>query len=252
MNERFFTSQGLAVPAVSARQMRIIDRIAIEESGPNLFQMMENAGRSLALLAMQALNGQRTSLRYLVLAGKGGNGGGGICAARHLFNREMDVTVCTLSENLKKVPAFQRDVFERAGGRVRRFEEIQDQSFDVIIDAIFGYSLNGAPRGKAKEMIEWANEQSAFRIALDVPSGVEPTSGEIKGVCFNAGLTVTLALPKSGLSLANSGRLFLADLGIAKAVFRRANIRYVNPFGPAFYVELREKLRQGKGKKGLS
>src|SRR5262245_20486308 len=89
-----FTASGLEVPAVTAEQMREIDRIAIEETGPNLFQMMENAGHNLAALSMELLGNGWQQASYLVLAGSGGNGGGGICAGRHLANHGCRVSLC--------------------------------------------------------------------------------------------------------------------------------------------------------------
>ena len=72
-----FTASGMEVPAVTAEQMREVDRAAMEETGPNLFQMMENAGRNLAALSMELLGNGWQQASYLVLAGSGGNGGGG-------------------------------------------------------------------------------------------------------------------------------------------------------------------------------
>ena len=72
MTARFFTAEGLEVPAATEAQMREVDRIAIEETGPNLFQMMENAGRSLALETLDRLGHARHGARVVVLAGPGG------------------------------------------------------------------------------------------------------------------------------------------------------------------------------------
>jgi len=68
-------------------KMREVDRVAMDETGPNLFQMMENAGRNLAELAFEKIGEGWRNAKIVVLAGTGGNGGGGICAARHLANR---------------------------------------------------------------------------------------------------------------------------------------------------------------------
>ena len=84
----FSTPSGVEVPAVTTDQMREIDRIAMEETGPNLFQMMENAGRNLAEMAIECLGANWRQAKIVVLAGTGGNGGGGITAARHLANLE--------------------------------------------------------------------------------------------------------------------------------------------------------------------
>src|SRR5262252_6871963 len=88
---RCVTDSGIEVPVVTTEQMREIDRIAVDETGPNLFQMMENAGRNLALQAMEVLGAKWSRASMIVLAGGGGNGGGGICAARHLANRGLNV-----------------------------------------------------------------------------------------------------------------------------------------------------------------
>src|SRR5258708_38346465 len=90
----FVADNGVEIPAINAEQMRQVDRIAMEETGPNLLQMMENAGRNLASLSMQLLGGGYKDAVVVVLAGPGGNGGGGICAARHLSNHGVDVALC--------------------------------------------------------------------------------------------------------------------------------------------------------------
>jgi NAD(P)H-hydrate epimerase len=90
---RYVTDSGMQVPAVAADGMREIDRSAIEETGPNLFQMMENAGRNLALQAIEVIGPAWRERHVVLLAGAGGNGGGGICAARHLANRGADVAL---------------------------------------------------------------------------------------------------------------------------------------------------------------
>ncbi len=72
---------------VTVDQMRAIDRVATEKTGPSLLQMMENAGRSLAVLVLRTVGHAIDRASVLVVAGRGGNGGGGIAAARHLSTR---------------------------------------------------------------------------------------------------------------------------------------------------------------------
>jgi NAD(P)H-hydrate epimerase len=93
--DSFQTEAGLVVPAVTSEQMREVDRVAIEEVGPNLYQMMENAGRNLASMCVEMLGQAWARSPVVVLAGTGGNGGGGICAARHLANHGGQVTLVT-------------------------------------------------------------------------------------------------------------------------------------------------------------
>ena len=87
----FWTLSGVAVPAVATDQMREIDRIAIEDTGPNLFQMMENADRNVPEMALECLGTNWRHARVIVLAGSGGNRYGGIVAARHLANHGAQV-----------------------------------------------------------------------------------------------------------------------------------------------------------------
>src|SRR3990172_6944820 len=103
MIKEFFTEKGIIIPAVTTAQMKEIDRIAVEETGPNLYQMMENAGRNLAGITMKVLGNNWREQNIIVTAGTGGNGGGGICAARHLANHGRNVKVCITEKNkLKK------------------------------------------------------------------------------------------------------------------------------------------------------
>ena len=198
MITEFRTPDGGIVPAISAAQMREVDRIAMQETGPNLFQMMENAGRNLALLTKRLLGKDWQMARIAVLAGTGGNGGGGACAARHLANHGGRVFLAITSpDRLGEVMAWQRHIFSATPGR-----EIQLQKAphpDLIVDAVIGYNLNGAPRSEALDFINWANAQNAPRISLDAPSGVDSTSGETPGEFIRATTTLTLALPKTGL-----------------------------------------------------
>ena len=110
--DSFLSESGLVVPAVTTEQMREVDRVAIEGVGPNLYQMMENAGRNLASLCVEMLGEGWTTAPVVVLAGTGGNGGGGICAARHLASHGGQVTpVVSHVARLAGVPAEQLALF---------------------------------------------------------------------------------------------------------------------------------------------
>lgn len=96
----FRTLTGIPVPAVNEEEIRRIDRSAVEEFHLGILQMMENAGRALAENAFAMLGSQQRSVT--VLAGPGGNGGGGICAARHIHNRGLEVSL-VLANNTKEL-----------------------------------------------------------------------------------------------------------------------------------------------------
>ena len=239
MIEMFKTKAGIEVPAVTTNQMIEIDRIAMEETGPNLFQMMENAGRNLAELTIKTLGKSWNKSEILILVGTGGNGGGGICAARHLANRGATVKVCVTDiENLKDVPAYQLHILKSTNAEQINFKELSKVNPDLIIDAIIGYSLSGNPKGIASQMIDWASGKLGIRISLDVPSGVNATTGEVMGTFINPDITMTLALPKKGLTPEVTGDLYLADIGIPKSVYKKLGLNYQSPFNKKYYIKL--------------
>jgi NAD(P)H-hydrate epimerase len=94
----------------------------------------------------------------------------------------------------------------------------------LIVDAMVGYGLTGPPRGEALAAMEWAAAQSAPIVSLDVPSGLDATTGHAPGASMDAAMTMTLALPKTGLDAAGVGELWLADIGIPRATFAEAGI----------------------------
>jgi NAD(P)H-hydrate epimerase len=237
---RFITRSGREIMAVTADQMGEIDRIALEETGPNLFQMMENAGRSLAELILERLASRWRAARIIVLAGSGGNGGGGVCAARHLANRGGDVTVVLAEpQRLAPVTAWQYKVYGSTDGRAGTPHSLGRQAVDLVVDALIGYGLRSAPDGPTRDLIRWANESRATVVALDVPSGLDATTGAAPGEAVRAHVTMTLALPKTGLRVPAIGELELADIGIPTETFRRAGLTYVSPFGDRFRIPLR-------------
>lgn len=240
---QFITDTEIVVPAVTTDHMIEVDRLAIEEHGPNLFQMMENAGRNLALQAIDCLGERWQTTTIVVLAGTGGNGGGGICAARHLANRGVDVRLCLSAvDRLKAVPQWQYQVFQSTLGKTITLADLQasEEPIDLIIDAVVGYSLRAAPRGTALDLIQWANSSGAPILSLDVPSGVDATTGQAMGAFIQAQWTMTLALPKTGLLPDKTGDLYLADIGIPVQVYRSKtlNLDYSFPFDHRYRIPL--------------
>lgn len=224
-------SQG--IPALTASQMREVDRIMAEDLHIGLVQMMENAGRSLAELALRRFRPATVT----VLAGPGGNGGGGLAAARHLANRGTGVQV-TLSHDrsdLGAVPAHQLDIVTRMGIQI----SAEPQPAALVVDALIGYGLRGDPGGRTAELIDGANRQAPAILALDNPSGLDVTTGRAGTPCIRATATLTLALPKTGLAGASErGELFLADISVPPAVYRRLGLTVPPLFGHETIIEL--------------
>ncbi len=238
MITKFLTDDNLEVPAVSRETMQRIDALAVDHAGYHLLQMMENASRSLAELALQLMGPGALKTRILVLAGGGNNGGGGIGAARHLHNRGLTVAVWLASEPRTAACEQQWTVFRKAGGQQVTTEDLQAFRPRLIIDALVGYGLQGPLHPNLQSVVEWAGNHRAFKLALDVPTGVDATTGDPPGHFLRADATLTLALPKSGLLPQHTGNLFLADIGIPPAVFQMAGIDYQSPFAGRFIVPL--------------
>lgn len=174
-------------PLYSAAEMR-----AAEERYPRypetIPELMERAGGAVAREAMLAYP---AASRFACVCGNGSNGGDGRVAARVL----------------------------REAGHVA--DEVDDEldDYDVVIDALFGTGFHGAPRPEAAAVIERINASRAAVVAVDLPSGVDASTGEIGGAVVAADLTVTFHAPKVGLAVApgrfNAGTVAVADIGLA-------------------------------------
>lgn len=196
---------------ITEEQMIEVDRVMIDDLDITLFQMMENAGRNLARVVLDVFDPATVA----VAAGTGGNGGGGLVAARHLANAGVEVVVTvTAPDRLTPVPRHQFDVLERMGVETRP----ELAAADVTVDAIIGYSLRGAPRGRSAELIDLVNANGPT-VSLDTPSGVNVTTGEVPGAAVRADVTMTLCLPKLGLRNQPAvGELLLADISVPRSV----------------------------------
>jgi NAD(P)H-hydrate epimerase len=214
------------IPFITTDQMREVDRMMVDEFHIGLPQMMENAGRNLARLAVDRFLGRAPAgKRVVVLAGPGGNGGGGLVAARRLAGWGASVSVCLTREpsELAGVSAVQLNALSGLDVSVANGISSADGDTDLIIDAIIGYSLSGPPTGVAAEMITFANRSSAPVLSLDVPSGVDSTTGKAQEQVVMADATLTLALPKMGLKTAEArrhvGELYVGDIGVPKSLY---------------------------------
>ena len=239
----FVDPDGRPVTAVTADEMRAVDRVAVEEIGLDLPRMMEHAGRGLAEATLETRHADRDD-PVTVLAGNGGNGGGGLACARHLANRGLPVEVVLdrARTDVDGVAAEQLRILEAMDVPVKSIDGGSDIDADaalggLVVDALIGYGLTGAPRGAAAELIEAVDGVVDTIVSLDVPSGTNATTGERPGVAIEPDRTVTLALPKTGLETAG-GDLLLVDLSIPSTVYDRLDIEYAHPFGDQFLIPL--------------
>lgn len=219
------------LPLLSTSQMQRVDQLLIEEYGIVLLQMMENAGRNLALLAKQILDGDLLDRPIVILAGRGNNGGGGLVAARHLLNWGAWVQI-VLTHSVAEyagAAAHQLHTLQAMGAPLAWAEEGWElPPADLIIDALIGYGVRGDPQGKTRDLIQLANSSIAPILSLDGPSGLDMTTGVLYTPHIRAGTTMTLALPKIGLVQETAqravGDLFLADISVPPALYEQLNL----------------------------
>jgi len=243
----FRTEEGVSVPAVTAEEMREVDRIAVEEFGLGILQMMENAGRNLAENVLDMLHS--TKGEVTILAGAGGNGGGGLCCARHLHNRGFKVWVVLDREagTLTGAARNQLQILQIAGLQPTDPSEASEVlcRSQVVVDALIGYGLQGPPWGKTAELIDLCSQHAARVLSLDLPSGLHATTGEAPGAVVRPDRTLTLALPKTGLHNLPGG-LYLADIGIPPEVFHQLGLSFERLFEESYWIRL-VPVREGSG-----
>lgn len=206
------------VPTVTADQMTEADRLATGPYGIDLLQMMELAGRAMARVVQSRV--ASGTPRVTVLAGGGGNGGGAMAAARRLvgFGFEVDVVTDREPGRLTGAAAHQATSLEGVGSRPTT--HLPAEPGTVVVDGLIGYGLTDAPTGRAAELIDWVNQSGRVVISLDVPSGIDATTGEPRGSSVNPDVTLTLALPKSGFRNRRAATLLLADIAVPPSLWR--------------------------------
>ena len=240
------------VSTVTAEQMAEVDRSAVEEFGITLLQMMEQAGSHLADVVRMEAGGDLRDQRVVVAVGPGNNGGGGLVAARHLVNRGASVRVVLARPALRMSEAAQHQlatlIAMGAHCCVATYDLTDDElehvlaNADVVVDAVLGYRIHGAPRGEAERLIGFVVRAGRPVVSLDLPSGVDPDTGEAAGIAITATATLTLALPKPGLfrgeGSRRAGRVYLGDIGLPDALYAGLGISAGRPFSAGRIVLL--------------
>lgn len=217
---------------IAAHTMQEIDREAISRYGIPGIQLMENAGRCCVeeITARFGLNGSA-----VVLAGKGNNGGDGYVIARLLGRKGWRVKVIILADrdritgdaaiNLGKLPGSAVSFCTR-GGQLSTLHREEIFQADVIVDALLGTGLCSNVSGVYLEAVELMNGSGRPVVAVDIPSGIDGTTGLVLGNAVRADLTVTFACAKLGHILypgaEHTGRLVVADIGIPRQLTETA------------------------------
>jgi len=210
---------------VTAEEMRKMDDITIREFEVDVLILMENAGLATAVLAKRMLQETTVGKRVACLVGGGNNGGDAMVAARRLANWGVDVEVFlgTTKDRMKGLPLGQLNILEKMElPSLSTDYDLRD--YNLLIDGLIGYGLEDNPRDRVAMIIKEANTSGRPILAVDVPSGMNATTGEIYDPCIKATATLTLALPKTGFLSPGASRyvgdLYLADISIPRKLYQ--------------------------------
>jgi hydroxyethylthiazole kinase-like uncharacterized protein yjeF len=209
---------------ITSREMRAIE-INAEYYGMSMLQLMENAGHNVAQEIIQRISSNK---KIAIFCGLGGNGGDGFVAARHLRTAGYDVEVVLVgrSKDISHEAAMKNWYILQAFQEKTPIFEVADSSAipevttEVIIDALLGTGTKGKLKPPISQVVERINSLNAFKIAVDVPTGIDSDTGEVLGNAVKADLTVTFYMEKTGLKKAKKyvGDLVVRDIGLPREV----------------------------------
>ena len=198
----------------------------LEEINSRMKQAPDGDGRNI-------YSEKNRPLMCLVVVEGGNNGGDGLALARLLHQQGDQVQVCYIKGLTRVSESFERQlgIVKKLG--IEILDTIPHRDYDVVVDGIFGVGLKREIKGVWKNTIDIMNAMSGFKVAIDLPSGVDASTGQILGTAFRADLTVTFGLDKIGLVLCPghdmAGSVVVRDIG-----FSRGAIDKVSPVAYAY------------------
>jgi len=211
---------------ITSDEMRAIEERA-EQLGVSRLLLMENAGKAVSDYIVKKTGS--VGKRVVVVAGTGNNGGDGFVAARHMaaYGASVSVFLLGTDKDIKTKEASQNWKIIKNMKRSIELVRLSDESFmdslkqalseaDIVVDAIFGTGIKGELKDPHVSVIGAINRSKAFKLAVDVPSGLDPLTGEVCGRAVKANATVTFHRVKKGLFLRKDlvGELVVVNIGI--------------------------------------
>ena len=219
---------------ISSKEMRALETNA-EYYGISLLQLMENAGRNIA---QETISRFPKKKKIVIFCGLGGNGGDGFVASRHLLAAGYSVIVILVGRGrdinheaaLKNYLILQSLQDKVLPIEVTDSSDIPKVNANVVIDALLGTGTKGKLKPPTSQVVDYVNSLNAFKLAVDVPTGIDSDTGEVLGTAVKADLTVTFHKTKKGLEKARKyvGELVVKDIGLPHEIEQYAGPGDVN------------------------
>ncbi len=215
----------------SSAEMQEIDRRTIEEIGIPGLVLMERAAYALfleldkmAACRAASRHGEEAGRmsRFLIAVEGGNNGGDGLAAARLLHEKGYYVDVYDIGGLKRESDSFKKQMDIIRHLDITVYSELPDKEYDFIVDGIFGVGLSRDITGIQFDVIKKLNNMNGIKVAIDIPSGVNSTTGGIMGTAFRADVTVTFGLLKAGMVFYPGsdfcGKVVMAQIGFPSSV----------------------------------
>lgn len=206
---------------VTAAGMQWADQYTSEKIGLPSFVLMERAALVTADEISKRFSPVKGNVKVCIACGSGNNGGDGFALGRILNERGFTVHFFMATENgrASEANSLQKEILGKLGHTVSTGQPMEE--YDIVVDALFGTGLHREITGCYGEMIRCLNQMKGFKVAVDIPSGINSDEGSVLGCAFRADLTVTFAFHKWGHLLYPgrdfSGEVVCRDIGIPEA-----------------------------------
>lgn len=216
------STESREMDTITSREMRVLELNA-EYFGVSLLQLMENAGHSVALEIASRFKQDKS---VAIFCGLGGNGGDGFVAARHLSAMGFKVTVVLAgkAKDISHKAALENWNALQSLKETIQICEVHDSMLipevkaEIVVDALLGTGTKGKLKSPIFQLVEKINSLDAFRVAVDVPTGIDADTGEVLGTAVKAHLTMTFHKSKKGLENSKGyvGEIAVKSIGLPK------------------------------------
>ncbi len=212
---------------LTSEEMQESDAYTIKNFTPSI-ELMERAGKGCFEIIKEKINKKD---KILVACGGGGNGGDGLVIARYLLENGYDVNVYLISRHLKNETEIN---LNRYKGKIVDdiYSFLGKEKITVVVDALLGVGVDSRLKDNYIELINKLNEINAYKVSVDINSGVDATSGLILGTAFKSDLTLTIEFLKTGHFL-NDGKDVYKELKTVRIG--------INPAKPQYFSKILNK-----------